>query len=221
MHKLLFSILLSVFSMYCVAQTSQTVHYYKDQYLNKEVAKEKASFSKTITHTADTITTEVKNIKTNKIIRSESYKGDEPVGIWISGETKLDYNFTIVYSDDLCPINFPGIVIQDFFHDDDSIGYIAPKMQDGQALIYRFIMNQVRYPESAKLKKLQGMSTISFIINTEGRVENITARKGSNIAFDKEAIRVIKLLSFSSPAQLNGKPQRLCVMQKIKFNLDY
>lgn len=65
------------------------------------------------------------------------------------------------------------------------------------------------------------MSRIYFTINTESRIENITARKGSTIGFDKGAIRVIKLLSFSNPALLNGKPQSVCITQKIKISLSY
>ncbi|HSY60909.1 MAG TPA: energy transducer TonB [Cytophaga sp.] len=222
MHKLFLPIILFVLSICCMAQTSQTVHYYKDQYLRKEVQKGKASFSETITKTEDTITTEVKDIKNNKVIRSESYKGEEPVGIWIiqTGDDimQLDYNFTVVYSDDSCT-TIPGMVIIDYFHDNDSIHYVAPKIKNGQMSVIKFILNNVLYPESAKRKWLQGMSTILFTITADGHIENIRAGKGSNIVFDKEAIRVIKLISLLSPATLNGETQSICVKQKIKFNL--
>ena len=202
-----------------MAQTSQTVRYFNDHYLNEEVEKEKASYSETITKTSDTITTEVKYIKTNQTEWTKSYKGDEPVGIWISGIQKRDYNFTVIYSDDSCAVNFPGIVIKDYFKDIDSIGYVAPKIKYGQTSINTFIINYVMYPEPAKIKKIQGPSVIFFTINIEGRVENIQVRKGSNISLDKEAVRVIKLIPFTSPAMLNGRPRNICVKQKIKFKL--
>ena len=101
----------------------------------------------------------------------------------------------------------------------DSIGYVAPKIKNGQTSINTFIRNYVFYPEIAKIKKIQGTSIILFTINTEGRIENIKVRKGTNISLDKEAVRVIKLIPFTSPAMLNGRPRNICVKQKIKFNL--
>lgn len=219
MYKLLLSIILSIFSVCCLAQTSRIVRYYRDQNTSHEVVKEKASFSKTITITGDTISTEVKNIKTNTVWMSESYNGDEPIGVWIYGSGTKDYDFNVSYSDDTCSVNFPGLFIKNYFTDIDSIGYVAPKMNNGQTSFFSFIMNRIMYPEPAKRKGLEGTSIIFFTINTEGGIENITAQKGSTISFDKEAIRVIKLASFSSPATLNGKPQSICVKHRIKFRL--
>lgn len=206
-----------------MAQTSQSIRFFKNKYLTKETNNEKALFSETITTSPDgTITTEVRDIKKNEVIESKSFKGDEAVGIWIiqtgSGTKTLDYNFSVTYSKDSCSANFQGIHIDDYFTDIDSIKYVAPRITNGTS-VPLFIMSRVMYPERAIAKRLQGTSTIFFTINTEGRVENIRALEGSNIMFDKEAIRVIKLLTFIGPATLNGNPQSICIKQRIKFTL--
>jgi hypothetical protein len=81
MKKSILTILILVFTTIYYGQTTQT-KYFNNEWLGKEVSQDKAKFSQTIIQNADgTVTTEIKDLKKDEIIRSETFKGNEPYGI--------------------------------------------------------------------------------------------------------------------------------------------
>ena len=71
MNKGILTILLVIYSVFCYAQNIQT-KYYKSEWLETEVAPEKAKFSKTINQKSDgTVTTEIQELKKEEL---EIYK---------------------------------------------------------------------------------------------------------------------------------------------------
>ncbi|MFZ1678757.1 MAG: energy transducer TonB, partial [Saprospiraceae bacterium] len=64
-----------------------------------------------------------------------------------------------------------------------------------------------------------GQVILSFTITKEGNVEDIIVLRGANILLDKEAVRVIRQLSFSNPGMLDGKPVKICVKLPVKYVL--
>ncbi len=80
--KVVLLIVIIMFYGTSIFSQSVTQKFYKDSYLYKEVEESKAKFVKTITENQDeSITYEVKEIKTNKFIKRYSYKEFEPVGL--------------------------------------------------------------------------------------------------------------------------------------------
>ncbi len=184
---------------------------------------EEAKFSKAIFENEDsTITTEIKNLETNKVINRETYKGDEPFGVWISGYYKgveeKDYSFELNYSQDYCINNTVGI---DLISNNDSIGYKAPVL-DGNSkktALMNFLSTNLRYPPNARINGIEGIIYTSFTITQNGIVENIIVVKGVDISLDKEAVRVIRKLKFKEPPMLNNIPKTYCYHLPIRFRL--
>ncbi|MGE5424966.1 MAG: energy transducer TonB, partial [Syntrophothermus sp.] len=203
----------------CSGQTAET-KYFNNQWLETEVPVEKGKFSQTIIKNDDgSITTEVKNIKKDEILSRETYKGDEPYGVWVyrSGKesVELDYNFPLKYADENCYDSISQIV--DHFSDDEKIGYVAPKLSTGEPDIHQFLVSHLKFPNKAKEEGIQGRVYVVFTIKKDGSTDNIFVKKGSNIILDKEAVRTLRELKFSSPPTLQGKPQSFCVTMPISF----
>jgi len=222
MKKLLLTILVLVLTTICTAQTTKT-KYYNNRFLEKEVSFEKAKFSESITHSTDgTITTEVKDLKLNEVIRSETFKGKEPTGIWIYKRSKitynLDYDFTVKYVDEKSDDCVSKFKIKDYFHDFDSLNYKAPKIITGETL-NEFISNNLIYPVQAQEDGAQGKVYTTFTVTKEGKIENVLIKKGVHFLLDKEAARVLKSLKFTSPPTVDGKPETICVTIPISFTL--
>lgn len=201
--------------------------YYKNRNLTKEVRQSKAKFSETIVVNADsTLTTEVKDLKTNEILRSETYKGTEPYGIWInkrSHETlRLDYNFNLNYASETCSNSSSAIksnTVTDIFKDSAAINFIAPKISTGENSIGHFLAKNIRYPAPAQEKGIQGKVILIFVLNKSGVIENIRVFRGRNVLLDKEAVRVLRQLKFNNPALLNGQPVEICFALPVSFKL--
>jgi TonB family protein len=221
MKKLSIALLLVCITMICKAQTSE-IKYYKNLKMDEEVSKEKAKYSKTITKNSDgSIVTEDKNLKNNLIERRQILKGEEPIGIWIyltgKGTAELDYDFTLEYTDQVCPKNFD---IKDFFTDNLSISYESPKISTGEQF-YEFLGKILVYPAKAVREKIQGKVYLIFDLTKDGTIENIRVKKGVHIVLDKEAVRILRKIKFSSPPKINGQAQNLCVSTIISFQLGF
>ncbi|MNS88234.1 Gram-negative bacterial tonB protein [compost metagenome] len=157
-------------------------------------------------------------MKENRILNSETYKGEEPFGTWTYQSSRwtdtLNYNFPLVYSDKKCDSTF-----KNWLEDNDAIGYKAPKIMLAESLA-NYIGKTLRYPAKARENNIQGRVNLVFTITEEGKVENISIHQGANILLDKEAFRILRQLKFSTPPILKGRPQSLCQSMSISFRLD-
>ena len=57
------------------------------------------------------------------------------------------------------------------------------------------INNYIKYPDFAKNFSISGTSTMLFVVNKEGRIEDITIEKSLGIAFDRQIMDGLKRLS--------------------------
>ncbi len=87
-----------------------------------------------------------------------------------------------------------------------------------QVKINEHVIKNFRYPKKAKKKKLEGRALVSFIINKEGVIV-INKIKATHKIFEKEAIRIFKLLPKAIPAQLEGAPIDATFAYPINFKL--
>ncbi|UXE68342.1 MAG: energy transducer TonB [Chryseotalea sp. WA131a] len=76
---------------------------------------------------------------------------------------------------------------------------------NGSKGIQEFISTNINYPELAKKKGIQGRVIISFKVDTAGSIVDTKLIKGVNQELDKEALRVVKLMSGWYPAIKDGK----------------
>ncbi len=197
------------------------VKFYNNEWLRKEVSEKKAKFSLTTIENADSsITREIKDLKNNEVISSQTYKANEPVGIWKyrrSNRTdELDYSFDLHYSENYCKDSIQGI--KDYFSNNDSLKYLAPVIEGGLS-IFQYIVKTVIYPGAAKDEGIMGKVFIAFTVTEKGLTENITVLRGKHVLLDKEAVRVIRQLKFTSPPRSNGEAKRLCLVLPISFFL--
>jgi len=76
----------------------------------------------------------------------------------------------------------------------------------GYPSLYAYFNAQLVYPAESIKDSIQGVQTISFVINPEGRPEKIQVTQSLGEPFEKEARRLIENMPLWKPASLNGKP---------------
>lgn len=217
--KIQFLILALLFGYSSYSQNSVTKYYNNDN-LSKEVPISKAKFAEIMTKDSNRITTTVKNLQTNTIVRSQSYKNDEPYGKWViqyaSGPKTIDYDFEIIYSNIDCnnQINLTNYLV-----DNIEMNYTAPKLLNAQPIV-TYLMKNMVYPERAVESGLTGKVYVGFTITKEGLIKNIVVTNKSNIVLDKEAVRLIKSLQFVSPPKVNNISEDICIEMPISFRLN-
>ena len=83
-----------------------------------------------------------------------------------------------------------------------SVGKIIPVAEyyeGGQAAMYAFINQEVKYPLLAKRNRIQGQCIVSFTLNPDGTMSGIKLVKQVGGGTGEEALRVTRLLKFKKP----------------------
>ncbi|KAF5064385.1 hypothetical protein DSECCO2_284720 [anaerobic digester metagenome] len=94
----------------------------------------------------------------------------------------------------------------------------APEYPGGNAALKKFINENLRYPEEALTKQVEGVVHVSYTVTNDGNVEDILVKKGIGYGCDEEAVRVISLLKYE-PAHNRGFRVRSTLRTRIFFRL--
>jgi TonB family protein len=95
-----------------------------------------------------------------------------------------------------------------------------PEYPGGSAPLLEFIKNNLRYPEAARAEKIEGRVIVRFVVNTSGKVEDLSVIKGVHPLLDAEALRVVSLLTGWLPGAQGGKPVNVWYMVPVSFSLN-
>ena len=89
-----------------------------------------------------------------------------------------------------------------------------PSFQGGTENAFtKWISERIEYPETARNKGIQGRVILSFVVDTDGLVRDVSILRGVDPDLDKEAIRVIS----SSPNWTPGKHRGQLVSVRYDF----
>jgi TonB family protein len=81
-----------------------------------------------------------------------------------------------------------------------------PLLPGGDKLLMNYISKNIRYPDAARDKGIQGNVVIKFFISSKGDVSGHEVYKSISPELDAEALRVLKTLTKFEPTRKNGKP---------------
>ena len=103
----------------------------------------------------------------------------------------------------------------------DDICVVAEQMPEfpgGQAALFKYLSENVKYPVIAQENGIQGRVICQFVVNTDGSIVNVeVVRSGGDASLDKEAVRVIKSMPKWKPGTQDGKPMRVRYSIPINF----
>ena len=218
MKKVLFTALIIFATIICSGQTSHT-RFFRDSGLTREVAERRANYSETVTKHADgTVTTEIKDLNQNEVI----LRNGEPFGTWTVTNKKvnLNYNFELVYTEEICTETFPDFRPMDYLKNDENIGYTAPIIANGELTMGQYLVNNLFYPPKARENSIMGTVNLIMKINKQAEIEFLAISESADILLDKEAMRVLRELRFTEPPKLNGEPIEVCILFPIRFILN-
>ena len=94
-----------------------------------------------------------------------------------------------------------------------------PEFPDGPAAMQIFIRDNLRYPEEARLKKIEGTVVVQFLITMEGKLTKVNVTRGIGYGCDEEAIRVIQSMPDWKPGKHNNKEVPVNFVLPVKFKL--
>lgn len=95
-----------------------------------------------------------------------------------------------------------------------------PEYPGGKEAMYKFLVNNIKYPEESRKNGTQGTVFTTFIVEKSGKISNIRVLKSVNEELDKEAVRVISEMPKWNPGKEKGKPVRVVFNLPISYKLD-
>jgi len=81
---------------------------------------------------------------------------------------------------------------------------IPPQFPGGEMELLNFIKKNLKYPEKAILKEIEGRVYVKFKITKTGEITDIKVLRGIDEECDKEAVRIIKMMPKWKPGGVLG-----------------
>jgi len=94
-----------------------------------------------------------------------------------------------------------------------------PTFPGGMSNFYKYLKEEVKYPEMAKQNKIQGKVFLSFIVEKDGELTGIRVERKLGGGTDEEAVRVLEGSPKWVPGTQGGKPVRVKYNIPISFTL--
>ena len=94
-----------------------------------------------------------------------------------------------------------------------------PEFPGGEAALYKFLAENIKYPQMAKESGIQGRVFVTFVVERDGRVTDVRVLRGIGGGCDEEAIRVVSDMPKWAPGKQRGKPVRVQYNLPVKFTL--
>jgi protein TonB len=95
---------------------------------------------------------------------------------------------------------------------------VMPTFKGGDLNKFRdWVGKRINYPEEAITNKIKGTVFLTFIVEKDGTVSNVTITKGVNPLLDEEAVKAISESPKWSPGLQRGQPVRVRFLIPLSF----
>jgi periplasmic protein TonB len=105
----------------------------------------------------------------------------------------------------------------------DSIYHIVemnPEYAGGQTEMRNFLQSNLLYPEKALEEGAEGTVFMTFVVEPNGEVTNVSVVRGVTEDLDQEAIRVVRQMPRWKPGSHEGSPVRVRLHLPVRFVLE-
>jgi len=152
-----------------------------------------------------------------EIVEELNIVEDDVVTESVEINTEDDKDKTVSIS---APVTSTGSTIVE--EEDQVVFQVVEKMPSfpgGDAALFKFLNENVKYPVIAQENGVQGRVICQFVVNRDGSIVDVEVVRSVDPSLDKEAIRVIKSMPKWSPGQQRGKPVRVKYTLPVNFRL--
>lgn len=94
-----------------------------------------------------------------------------------------------------------------------------PEFPGGTEGLFKFIYENVQYPQVAKENQIEGNVYLKFCVTYQGKIDQISVVRGVDPSLDAEAIRLISILPHWIPGRQAGNPVNVWYQLRIQFKL--
>jgi TonB family protein len=96
---------------------------------------------------------------------------------------------------------------------------VMPEFPGGQEALFKWLSQNVSYPDAARAENIEGKVYVRFIIDKSGKPGNIDVVRSAHPLLDEEAKRVIALMPDWTPGKQGGKDVAVTYTLPLYFKL--
>ena len=125
---------------------------------------------------------------------------------------------------EIVPVKYVFPVIFKIPDSDDSSHYleadVKPTFNGGDANEFaKWVYSQLKYPEECMKAGISGRISLSFIVDTDGKVRDVKVLRGAHEKLDAEAMRVLNMSPDWTPGTKDGKPVPVTFTFPVNFEI--
>lgn len=95
-----------------------------------------------------------------------------------------------------------------------------PEFPGGLEKFFKFLTNNLHYPDQAKENNVAGRVMVSFVVERDGTLTDVKVSRGLGSGCDEEAVRVLRASPKWKPGMQNGRPVRVAYTMPISFPIN-
>lgn len=95
-----------------------------------------------------------------------------------------------------------------------------PEFPGGQEALYSWLSKNIKYPDAAKKRKIEGKVFVNFTVSKTGKIDKVSILKKINDLLDAEAVRVVSSMPNWTPGENKDIPVDVEMTLPINFKLD-
>ncbi len=96
---------------------------------------------------------------------------------------------------------------------------VMPQFPGGDQARMKFLSTNLRYPEAAVEKEIEGTVVVQFVVTRTGEIDRINIKRSPSPVLSEEAIRVVKKMPKWIPGENKGKKVDCYFSLPITFKL--
>ena len=95
-----------------------------------------------------------------------------------------------------------------------------PSFPGGISGLMTYLNQNIRYPAEAQEICVQGRVVVSFVVEKDGHISDVTVVRSVEPSLDKEAVRVVRNMPRWTPGKQGGEPVRVRFTVPVSFRLN-
>ena len=123
---------------------------------------------------------------------------------------------TTIYTPTGFPVAPSGSVVDHAMPEGSEI----PSFPGGDPALFKFLASNMQYPDAAKKNNIQGVVALTFVVEKDGSVSNVTILRDIGRGCGAEAARVVEMMPRWSPGVVDGAAVRVRYTLPVRFKLD-
>ena len=96
---------------------------------------------------------------------------------------------------------------------------VAPAYPGGEAAMMKYLQKNLKYPMAAKENGVKGTVYVQFVVEKDGKVDDVVVSKGVDKSLDAEAKRVVSAMPKWAAGKQAGQSVAVQYVLPVKFDL--